>query len=63
MAKLPDNWDEDGGKPYPQRQLSRVEAWWEGFVREYHDAFAAFPPVPGIGQADKQGLLCLNLLR
>ena len=56
LAGLPDNWDEDGGKPYPRRQLSRVEAWWEDFVKEYHGEFSMLPPVPGIGQADKQSI-------
>ena len=52
LAGLPENWDEDGGGPYPRSQLSRVEEWWKGFTREYHGEFSRLPPAPRIGQAE-----------
>ena len=56
LAALPENWDEEGGGPYPRLQLSRVEKWWRGFLKEYRGAFDRLPPAPRIGQAEDQSI-------
>ena len=56
LASLPENWDEEGGGPYPRLQLSRIEKWWQSFLAEYRNEFAQLPPVPRIGQAEDQSI-------
>ena len=56
FANLPDNWDEDGGKPYPRHQLERVAKWWVDFAAEYASEYAAPPPIPSLGHAEEQSI-------